>query len=150
MKKLGLVLALIMPFAGCVTVDHSEVIRTEANGLASGEYRDVRTGTLANVEFGALGGAASSMGATSAQILASVARSGPAMGAGGGALGFRVKPAPAQGDPTLFARSIAIINYSKRLAKIDYDEAGDIIKYEFNDKPLKKPNYQPLGQQSLQ
>jgi hypothetical protein len=148
MKKLGLMLALILPFAGCVTVDHSEVIRTEANGLASGEYRDVRTGTLANVEFGAFGGAASSMASTATTVIGALAKSGPAMGAGAGAIGFRVKPAPAQGDPTRFARSIAIINYSTRLAKIDYDEAGDIIKYEFNDKPLKRPNYQPCVQQS--
>jgi hypothetical protein len=148
MKNLGIMLAIILPLAGCVTVDHSEVIRTEANGLASGEYRDVRTGTLANVEFGALGGAASSMATTSTAVLNALVRSGPAMGAGAGAIGFRVKPAPAQGDPTHFARSIAIINYSKRLAKIDYDEAGDIIKYEFNDKPLKRPNYQPCVHQS--
>jgi hypothetical protein len=147
MKQLGLVIAFILPFAGCVTVDHSEVIRTEANGLASGEYRDVRTGTLANVEFGALGGAASSMGATFTQAVGALAQSGPAMGAGAGGIGLRVKPAPVQGDPTLFARSIAIINYSKRLAKIDYDEAGDIIKYEFNDQPLKRRNYQPCVQQ---
>jgi hypothetical protein len=148
MKKLGLMLAFILPLAGCVTVDHSEVIRTEANGLASGEYRDVRTGTLANVEFGAFGGAASSMATTATQAIGALAKSGPAMGAGAGAIGFRVKPAPAQGDPTLFARSIAIINYSKRLAKIDYDEAGDIIKYEFNDKPLKRSNYHPCVYQS--
>lgn len=150
MKKLGLMLAFIWAFTGCVTVDHSEVIRTEANGLASGEYRDVRTGTLANVEFGAFGGAASNMATTSTAVLNALVRSGPGGGAGVGAIGFRVKPAPAQGDPTLFARSIAIINYSRRLAKIDYDEAGDIIKYEFNDKPLKRPNYQPFGQQSPQ
>ena len=32
-----------------------------------------------------------------------------------------------------FARAVATINYSRRLANIRYDEQGDIVEYKFSD-----------------
>ena len=35
-----------------------------------------------------------------------------------------------------FARAIAMINYSKKLKSIKYDEFGGVIDYEFEQQPL--------------
>jgi len=35
-----------------------------------------------------------------------------------------------------FARAIAMINYSKSLRTIRYDEAGGILEYDFNQAPI--------------
>jgi hypothetical protein len=59
-------------------------------------------------------------------------------------LGLRIYPSPTQGDPLPFARSIAMINYSKRLSSIKYDETGGIIEYEFNPRPMSmRSEYAP-------
>jgi hypothetical protein len=106
---------------GCASnnnIYHSEVIDTDAQGMATGQYRDVRTGYFDSVYFGAFGG-------------------GWGLGGGGGLGGFAVavQPPPTQGNPLEFARSVAMINYSKKLKSVRYDESGDIIDYEFEGQP---------------
>lgn len=155
MKKIGLLL-LIMALGiwGCVTADNTTVIDTDQQGYASGQYRDVHHGKVADFDIyggGAGVSAASSaaslagsallstvttgVGSRTAAISGSNANSGSSSGGGGGMVGLRVHPAPTQGDPLPFARSIAMINYSKRLNSIKYDESGGIIEYEFNSGP---------------
>jgi hypothetical protein len=64
-------------------------------------------------------------------------------------LGLRIYPSPTQGDPLPFARSIAMINYSKRLRSIQYDETGGIIQYEFNPEPMSmRSEYAPSKAQA--
>ena len=118
-KKLILIAMGLALCSGCVTVDHATVIDTTQIGDASGQYRDVRQGKVSN--FGIFGsGAGVGGGGTGA----------------GGMLGLRVYPAPSQGDPLPFARSIAMINYSKKLKSIKYDEYGGVIDYEFEGQPM--------------
>lgn len=125
---------------GCVSVDHSTVVDTDTSGYASGQFRDVRHGKVAN--FGIFGGgagaAAASAGTSMATTLTAITQTGTqtgptaSSGGGGGMLGLRVYPVPTQGDPMPFARSIAMINYSKMLKKITYDDCG-LVSYEFRD-----------------
>ena len=52
-----------------------------------------------------------------------------------------------QGNPVNFARSIAMINYSRRLDKISADDACGSREYTFTSSPIKQKNYQPFGSQ---
>ncbi len=154
MKKLGL-LTLILTLAvwGCVSVDHSTFIDTDKDGYANGQFRDVRSGSVADVSFygGGAGAAASSAGASALGALAtntllatgSAARNSSSSGGGGGMFGLHVKPGPTQGDPVPFAKSVAMINYSKRLKSIKYDEMGGVIEYEFGPGPLSMRSDSP-------
>jgi outer membrane lipoprotein SlyB len=55
MKKIGsVILIMALGVWGCVSVDHSTVVDTNTSGYASGQFRDVRQGTVAN--FGIFGG----------------------------------------------------------------------------------------------
>lgn len=152
MKKLILIAIGLALCSGCVTVDNATVIDTTPIGDASGQYRDVRHGEVGNFGIfgtGAGAGAADSVGlALTAASL--VGNSGSSSGGGGGMLGLRVYPAPSQGDPMPFARSIAMINYSKKLKSIKYDEFGGVIDYEFEAQPisyLKTTPQQPTTRQ---
>jgi hypothetical protein len=40
-----------------------------------------------------------------------------------------------EGDPVKFARAVAMINYSKRLKNITYNEMGEVVGYEFDNVP---------------
>ncbi len=156
MKKIGLLL-LIMALGvwGCVTADNSTLIDTDQQGYATGQYRDTHQGTVA--DFDIYGGGAGASAASSAASLAGTAllssvtngvgsrtlsagansgSSNSSSGGGGGMVGLRIHPAPTQGNPLPFARSIAMINYSRRLSSIKYDESGGIIEYEFNTEPM--------------
>ena len=128
MRSFVLLLVMVLGLSGCVSVQHAEIIYTDKDGYASGQYRDVRSGSVCNLAFGMFG-----MG------------SGVNLGVGG--FGAVINPAPTQGDPTPFARSIAMINYSRKLTKLKFDYDG-IVDYEFSDKPLKN-GYQPFGRQPL-
>lgn len=137
MKKIGsVILIMALGVWGCVSVDHSTVVDTDTSGYATGQFRDVRHGEVAN--FGIFGGgagtAAANAGTSMATTLTSITQTGPtaSSGGGGGMLGLRVYPVPTQGDPMPFARSIAMINYSKMLKKITYDDCG-LVSYEFRD-----------------
>jgi hypothetical protein len=156
MKKIGLLL-LIMALGvwGCVTVDNSTIVDADQNGAATGQFRDIRHGKVC--DFGVYGGglAASAAGSNALFSAASnglgansatQANTGPSSGGGGGFFGLRVRPAPAQGDPLPFARSIAMINYAKKLKKVSYDDCG-LVSFEFNDQGPARPaafGHQPI------
>jgi len=158
MKKLGL-LTLILTLAvwGCVAVDHTTVVDADHSGYASGQFRDVRHGTVANFGiFGAgAGAAAAAAGSTALTSLATMATlsstanlaNNASSGGGGGMLGLRVYPAPSQGDPMPFARSIAMINYSKKLTRVSYDDCG-VVSYEFGEPQQARPS--SFGHQPIQ
>jgi hypothetical protein len=138
MKKLILIAMGLALCSGCVTVDHASVIDTTQIGDASGQYRDVRHGKVGN--FGIFGTGAGAGGADAAGLSLTAAAlagsSGSSSSGGGGMLGLRVYPAPTEGNPMPFARSIAMINYSKKLKSIKYDEFGGVIDYEFEQQPV--------------
>ena len=154
-KNGWLLLIMALGVWGCVTADNSTLIDTGQQGYASGQYRDMHHGQV--TDFGIFGTGAGVCAASSAAsilvgaLLSSVSNgvgsslnasrsisgsSDSSSGGGGGMLGLRIYPAPTQGDPLPFARSIAMINYSKRLRSIKYDESGGIIDYEFNTEPM--------------
>jgi hypothetical protein len=148
MKKIGLFLLITaLGVWGCVTADNSTLIDTDQQGYASGQYRDTHHGQVGN--FGIFGtgagvSAASAAGSALLSGIGSAALSNSSSGGGGGMLGLRVYPPPTQGDPVPFARAIAMINYSKRLSSIKYDESGGIIEYEFNPGPMSmRSEYAP-------
>ncbi len=149
MKKIGLLLLILtLGVWGCVTVDNTTIVDADQSGSASGQYRDIRHGQLCDFSVwggGAGAAAASSVGAAASSTLGAVFNnsasnldSASSSGAGG-FLGLRVSPAPAQGDPLPFARSIAMINYAKKLKKVSYDDCG-LVSFEFNDSGSARPS----------
>jgi hypothetical protein len=159
MKKFGvLILITALGVCGCVTVDNSTLVDADTQGYASGQYRDVRHGKIAN--FGIFGGGAGSSATTSAGALLSSLTSATSIassssgfkndnsGNGGGMLGLRVWPAPTQGDPMPFARSVAMINYSKKLTRVTYDDSG-LVNYEFGEA-TQRPRPISFGYQPIQ
>ena len=123
MKVVSLVLtvALALAFSGCATFQRAEVIETDKfGGFASGEYRDNSNGRTVTVAL-----AGSGAGWATA-------------GGGFGAFAFSVKTGPPPSGAYQFAKSIAMINYSKKLKSIKYDEMGGIIQYEFEQRPLSR------------
>jgi len=130
MKLLGIVAIIAMFLTGCAQFQRSEVIDTgKLNGYASGTYKDDSTGPV-----GSLG----------------LVGSGAGWGAGGaglGVAGIGVKTGPPPSGALNFARAIAMINYSKKLKSISYDESGGVVDYEFAQTPSPTPrtHYQQPG-----
>jgi hypothetical protein len=126
MKVLGITLIVALFFSGCAHFQRSEVIDTDKlGGYASGEYRDNSSGPAGRVF---LGGSGAGWG-----------------GAGGFGLAWMgVETGPPRSGAYEFARAIAMLNYSKNLKSIKYDECGGIIDYEFERHPLtsKRTGYQ--------
>lgn len=152
MKKIVLFAIVLMALAGCVRVENATVVGTDSAGYANGQFRDMRSGKLANVEIFAGGGggasaaSAASLGALGLNLLTNgvtnlglnasqAGSSSDSSGAGAAAIGIRVLPTQSQGDPMPFAKSIATINYSKKLKNVKYDEFGGIYEYDFSDSP---------------
>lgn len=120
MKVLSLILAAGLLLSGCASFQRSEVIETDKlDGYASGEYRDNSGGPTGTISAAGGGGASA--------------------GWGMGAIALKTGPPPSGADK--FAKAIAMINYSKKLKSIKYDEAGGIVSYEFDHQ-------QPLSMQS--
>ncbi|MGB7912145.1 MAG: hypothetical protein WCF59_07955 [Desulfobaccales bacterium] len=135
MKKIGwLLLIMALGVWGCVTADNTTLIDTDQQGYASGQYRDTHRGQVA--DFGIYGGGGGAGAAAASRAIGPLLSNTNSGSVGGGMAGLKVNPAPTQGDPLPFARSIAMINYSKRLSSIKYDETGGIIEYEFNPGPM--------------
>ena len=134
MKILGLILVVVLLLSGCATFQRSEVIETDKlDGYASGEYRDNSGGPTGT--FGLVGSAYG------------WASGGPG---GLGVLGMNVKTGPPPSGAYKFAKAIAMINYSKKLKSIKYDETGRIIEYEFDQRPLGRvSSYQPPAPSAL-
>ncbi len=129
MKIVGLMVVAALLLAGCATFQRSEVIETDKlDGYASGNYRDNSGGRTG--EFSLAGGGAG----------------GGASAVGGGALGMTIKTGPPNSGAYQFARAVAMINYSKKLKSITYDQTGRIIEYEFDQRPLSRAAVYPPPQ----
>lgn len=113
MLVIGLILLSGFSFSGCATVDHSVRIDTDSstNGNVVGQYTDNRSGQMGGWGFWLFGGYG---GDTNP--------SWP----------WHVKQGDS--DPVRFARAVAMLNYSKRLKNITYNEAGEVVSYEFDTK----------------
>ena len=104
---------------GVRVFQRSEVIDTDkSGGFASGTYNDKSHGHTGKVALG-----------------------GSGFGTGGAAAGFGaawmgVETGPPKSGSYDFARAIAMINYSKKLKSIKYDEYGGVIDYEFEQLPV--------------
>ena len=145
MKLVGLLTVLVLVCAGCTISHRSEVIDTDKlGGYASGTYDSKSHGPTGRLSAGGSGFGA---GAASA-------------GFGAGWLCIETGPPPSGAYE--FARSIAMINYSKKLKSIKYDEFGGVIDYEFEAQPLsyvktapqepspKQPRRSSFGHQPVQ
>jgi hypothetical protein len=135
MKILGLILTVGLLVSGCATYQHSEYIDTDQlQGYASGRYNLNSSGASGSFVMGGAGG-------------------GGNLGGGGGFGGgaFSVTSGPPEITPYNFAKSVAMINYSKKLKSIKYDETGGIVEYQFDHDLLpRKTSYQPtVGRSSL-
>jgi hypothetical protein len=127
MKIMGLFLMLALLAAGCATYQHSEYIDTDQlNGYASGKYSNSSSGRSGTFAIAGGGGGLGSGGAS---------------GFGAGAL--TINSAPPQITPYNFARAVAMINYSKKLKSVKYDETGGIIEYEFDQTPSYRRSSAP-------
>jgi len=118
-KLLGVVIVIALVCSGCATFQRSEVIDTDKlGGYAAGQYRDNSTGPSGKMVLG-----------------------GSGFGAGGSGTGFGVawigvESGPPKSGAYDFARAIAMINYSKKLKSIKYDEYGGVLDYEFDQLPV--------------
>ena len=118
-KLLGVVIVIALVCSGCATFQRSEVIDTDKLGShASGTYSDNSSGPSGKI---ALGGSGFGAGAASA---------------GFGAGWICGETGPPKSGAYDFARAIAMINYSKKLKSIKYDEFGGVIDYEFEQMPV--------------
>jgi hypothetical protein len=133
MRVMGLVLIALIALGGCASYQHSETIDTDAsNGYAVGRYNLSSGGASGSFGIAGAGGGWSGSGG----------------GAGAGVMSIDSRPP--QINSYSFARSVATINYSKRLRNIKYDETGGIIDYEFVPGPVSmKSGNQPGNQGSL-
>lgn len=123
MKLLGVVTVIALVCAGCTLSHRSEVIDTDKlGGYASGTYDSKSQGPSGRMTAG---GSAYGAGASST-------------GFGGGWISIETGPPPSGAYD--FARAIAMINYSKKLKSIKYDEFGGVIDYEFEQQPLSYVN----------
>ena len=118
MKIFGLLLVMSLLVAGCATFNHSEFIATDSSGYATGRYSSDSQGNTGTFGIAAGGGGWGVPGAGGAGGLAAFGKTGPP-----------------DVTPVHFAKSIAIINYSKKLKSIKYDETGGIIDYQFEEQP---------------
>jgi len=119
MKLLGVVTVIALICSGCTISHRSEVIDTDKlGGYASGTFNEKSHGPVGKMSVGGSGFGA---GAASAGF-----------GAGWACVETGPPPSGAQD----FARAIAMINYSKKLKSIKYDEFGGVIDYEFEQQPL--------------
>ncbi len=133
MKILVVVLATGLLFCGCATYNHSEYIDTDQlGGYASGKYTNNSGGLSGSFALAGSGGSVSGSG-----------------GAGFGVGALVVNSGPPNVSPYNFARAVAMINYSKQLKSIKYDEVGGIVEYNFEQQPLsKRSSYQAPAQSS--
>ena len=118
-KLLGVAIVIALLGSGCTVSHRSEVIDTDKlGGYASGTYNDRSDGPSGRF---AAGGSGFGAGAAST-------------GFGAGWLCIETGPPPS--GALDFARAIAMVNYSKKLKSIKYDEYGGVMDYEFEPQPL--------------
>jgi hypothetical protein len=130
MKIMAVIVVAALALPGCARFHRSEVIDTDKlGGYASGTYNDRSSGPSGKVALG-----------------------GSGYGAGGAGVGFGAawicgETGPPKSGSYDFARAIAMINYSKKLKSIKYDECGGVIAYEFEQMPVSsmRSTYQAPG-----
>lgn len=129
MRVLGFLLIIVLAavLSGCATYQRSQTIDTDKlDGYASGTFKEDSAGPNVSLDM---------------------AGSGASWGAGGAAamagLNYRTGPPPSGNLD--FARSIAMINYSKKLRSVKYDQYGGVIDYEFDTSPLARSRYRDPG-----
>ncbi len=114
MKVLGLILMVAVAVSGCAHFQQSESIDASGPGYAAAQMRHEAGGPVGNFTMAGGGGGWGSSGSG---------------GAGAGAISASTGPAPS--NAYNFARAVAMINYSKTLRNIKYDEMGGVVSYEF-------------------
>lgn len=124
MKKIWVLAVVAVILSGCARFQHSESIDVDRYG-ATGHYQDTRSGKLYKAALGGGGGGG-----------------GVGVAALGGFL-FSLNSSQSQSDPTNFAKSIAMVDMSKKLKSVRYDEDTGIREYEF-----VQPLAQAEGQRS--
>jgi hypothetical protein len=118
MKLLGVVAVIALLSSGCTVSHRSEVIDTDkGGGNASGTYDAKSHGPVGKMTIGGSG-------------------YGAGVNTGFGMVWGCVETGPPPSGSQDFARAIAMINYSKKLKSIKYDEFGGVIDYEFEQQPL--------------
>lgn len=125
MRILGflMITALAVFLLGCATFQRSQVIDTDKlEGNAAGTFREDSSGPNGSLD---------------------AAGSGAAWGGGGamGVAGINLRTGPPTNGALEFARAIAMINYSKKLTSVKYDQFGGVIDYEFDQTPLARSKY---------
>jgi len=119
MKIMAVIVVAALAFPACARFHRSEAINTDnSSAYASGTYSDRSSGHNGSVAIGGAG-----------------------YGAGGAGVGFgtawmRGETGPPPSGAYEFAKAIAMINYSKKLKSITYDEFGGVIDYEFEQQPV--------------
>jgi hypothetical protein len=133
MKLLGLITVFALVCAGCTVSHRSEVIDTDKlGGYASGTYDSKSNGPTGRFSAGGSGFGSGGFGA------------------GFGAGWASVETGPPPSGAYEFARAIAMINYSKKLKSIKYDEFGGVIDYEFEAQPVSYLKTNPQAPQPRQ
>jgi hypothetical protein len=118
MKLLGVVTVIALVCAGCTVSHRSEVIDTDKlGGYASGTYDSKSQGPSGKFVLGGSG-------------------YGAGVNTGFGMVWTSIETGPPPSGALDFARAIAMVNYSKKLKSIKYDEYGGVMDYEFEQQPL--------------
>lgn len=120
MRTIALIVGFMLVVPACATFQHSENISVDHFG-ATGSYSDSRSGALYKVELAGAGGIG---GGT----------------AGAGGVGLRVDSSQSQSDPRYFARSIVMVDLSKKLKSVKVDECEGIREYEYV-QPTERGDY---------
>jgi len=117
-KLLGVVIVIALFCSGCTISHRSEVIDTDKlGGNASGTYDAKSHGPSGKVALGGSG-------------------YGAGVNTGFGMAWLCIETGPPKSGAYDFARAIAMINYSKKLKSIKYDEYGGVVDYEFEQMPV--------------
>ena len=133
MKIMAVIVVAALVLPGCARFQRNEAIDTDKlGGYASGTYSDRSSGRTGKVAIGGSGYGAA------------------AGGAGFGMAWICSETGPPPSGAYDFAKSIAMINYSKKLKSIKYDEFGGVIDYEFEQQPLSYVKTTPLEPQPKQ
>lgn len=128
MRTIALIVGFMLVVPACATFQHSETISVDHFG-ATGSYSDSRSGMLYKMDLS--GG----VGAAGAGVRA-------------GALGLKVDSSQSQGDPRYFARSIVMVDLSKKLKSVKVDEGEGIREYEYV-QPTERGDYKSKPSSTL-
>lgn len=137
MKRICLLFVIALLFTGCVSFQHSESIDVDHYG-ATGHYTDSRSGKLYMATLSGGGGGAG----------AKWWSPGGQWGFGGGGFKFSMVSNQSQSDPRNFAKAVAMMDMSKKIKYVKYDEETGTREYEFVH-PLAGPERKPSKSSNL-